>query len=183
VIASCSDRVWVGVAGTKCCPSALRRTRLRGARCRLIPRAQFPASWRSVRICRSCSCQNSQDICPLAFLGSCFLGLAFGHVLQMFKEHKDRLQQWMGLSVVLAIAGVILNYTVFPINKVLRRTLWWQRRDSTLCVLLLRRILGVSGALQSLHTTLIDSSVCCNSTATRWCKERAVELRFASSTG
>ncbi|XP_024393658.1 uncharacterized protein [Physcomitrium patens] len=53
----------------------------------------------------------------LSAVGSCFLGLHFGHVLVHRKEHIARLWDWMIMSLVLLIVGLLLHLLGVPFNK------------------------------------------------------------------
>ncbi|KAJ8753998.1 hypothetical protein K2173_001896 [Erythroxylum novogranatense] len=46
------------------------------------------------------------------------IGIHYGHVLIHFKDHSDRLKQWVSIGVVLLIVAIILHFTdAIPINK------------------------------------------------------------------
>jgi heparan-alpha-glucosaminide N-acetyltransferase len=53
----------------------------------------------------------------LSAIGSCFLGLHFGHVLVHRKEHLARVWDWIAVSVTLLLTGVLLHLLGMPFNK------------------------------------------------------------------
>ncbi|KAG0588984.1 hypothetical protein KC19_2G282700 [Ceratodon purpureus] len=53
----------------------------------------------------------------LSAVGSCFLGLHFGHVLVHRKEHLARLWDWIIMSVALLTMGLLLHLFGIPFNK------------------------------------------------------------------
>lgn len=53
----------------------------------------------------------------LSAVGSCFLGLHFGHVLVHRKEHLTRLWDWITVSVALLTMGLLLHLLGMPFNK------------------------------------------------------------------
>lgn len=71
---------------------------------------------------------DSPDWCKAAFepegllssvsaIGSCFLGLHFGHVLNHRKEHAARLWEWTAMSLALLSTGLFLHLCGMPFNK------------------------------------------------------------------
>ncbi|KAG0570609.1 hypothetical protein KC19_6G174900 [Ceratodon purpureus] len=50
-------------------------------------------------------------------IGSCFLGLHFGHVLNHRKEHCARLYDWSVMSLALLTTGMFLHLLGMPFNK------------------------------------------------------------------
>src|SRR4051794_12239885 len=47
-----------------------------------------------------------------------FAGLFFGHVLENYQDHGQRLKQWLPFSIVSLGIGVIINAFWIPFNKV-----------------------------------------------------------------
>lgn len=50
---------------------------------------------------------------------TCFIGLHFGHILVNFKEHRERILNWIISSLVLILFGIFLDVLGMPLNKAL----------------------------------------------------------------
>lgn len=50
---------------------------------------------------------------------TCFIGLHFGHILVNFKDHRERILNWIISSLVLILFGIFLDVLGMPLNKAL----------------------------------------------------------------
>ncbi|KAG6544905.1 hypothetical protein Mapa_013595 [Marchantia paleacea] len=50
-------------------------------------------------------------------VGSCFIGLHYGHILVHLKSHDTRMKHWMIPSLGLIVFGMTLHYLGVPLNK------------------------------------------------------------------
>lgn len=53
----------------------------------------------------------------IAAIVSCVIGLFFGHILEEEKRHRARIDQWSAFSVVSLVIGLIVHFTLMPMNK------------------------------------------------------------------
>ncbi|KAK9272153.1 hypothetical protein L1049_002524 [Liquidambar formosana] len=50
---------------------------------------------------------------------TCFIGLHYGHIVVHFKDHKDRVLQWLIPAFVLVVMGFVLDLSGVHVNKAL----------------------------------------------------------------